>query len=199
MIFTHVLLGGLLGTGIGLLYPDLMVFAVGAGFIGGAAPDLDMIFTHRRTLHYPILWSVASVPLGIVAFIWPGPGTMGAFSFLLAAATHSLTDILGGGKEMRPWLETDDRAVFNHVAGRWIAPRRIFYDGSGTDLVLSMVLALLLYRILPSRYGVLIIGLGALAVVYTILRRWITQQISEEYQTFSSYIQSILSSTFGKT
>lgn len=189
MIFTHVLMGAFVGVGVASLYPAYFHVAVVAGFIGGGISDADMLFTHRRTLHFPLLASVVSIAVGGIVFVWPTAITIGVFCFTTSGAVHSLTDILGGGKEMRPWLETDDRAVYNHVTQRWIRPRRVFYDGSIADLGLSVVLAVVLLVVLPTGYKIVVGITLACGVVYTVLRRWITRRISDEYGTFSEYIQ----------
>jgi hypothetical protein len=198
MIFTHILVGAFLGVGIGTLYPELFPFAVYAGFLGGGFPDLDMVFTHRRTLHFPVLYSIAGVVAGGIAVLWTTPITVSVSCFLLAGALHSLTDILGGGKEMRPWRETDNRAVFNHVTQSWLRPWRVFYDGSVADLILSVILAIGLFVLLPASYYEIVTITLSGAVVYTVLRRWITRKISEDYQTFSEYIQDRLATLLNK-
>lgn len=198
MVFSHILIGALLGAIIGTLYPDLLPPAFYAGILGGTVPDLDMVFTHRKTLHFPAVCSVTGGVAAGIAVLWTTPVTVGICCFLLAAAVHSLTDILGGGKEMRPWNETDDRAVYNHVTQSWIRPWRVFYDGSVADLVLSVILAGIMFVLLPVNYWTVIIITLAGAVVYTGLRRWLTRRIGNEYQTFSGYIQQQLRRLFKK-
>lgn len=198
MIFTHILMGALIGAGVGTLYPGLLPVAVYTGLLGGGFPDLDMAFTHRQTLHFPVLFSIAAGITSGIAVLWTRPITVGACCFLLAAALHSLTDILGGGKEMRPWRETDDRAVYNHITQFWIRPKRVFYDGSIADLVLSTVLAGGLFMLLPANYRWIIGTVLAGGVVYTMLRRWLTRKIGEDYQTFSAYIQHKLRILFSE-
>lgn len=198
MIFTHVLMGALFGVVVALLYPNSLLIAVVAGLFGGGFPDLDMIFVHRRTLHFPALYSAAAIVLGFVLLVRPTPVTIAVFCFVGAAAVHSLTDVLGGGKEMRPWLETDNRAVYNHVTESWHTPWRVFYDGSMADLFLSITIAAVLFVTLPRRYWALVGVILFCAIVYTVLRRWITRQISTDFETFSSYIQHKLGTVFDK-
>lgn len=198
MVFTHVLMGALLGVGISLVVPTSESAAITAGLLGGAVPDLDMVFTHRRTFHFPVVSTVLALGVGSVVLLWPVPPVIAAFSFVLAAAVHSLTDILGGGKEMRPWRETDDRAVYNHVTDRWIAPRRVFYDGSIADLGLSLLIGGMALFAVGGVFRYVVGFVLLLGVVYTAVRRWITTQISEEHQTFSGYIQSKVGLMFGR-
>jgi hypothetical protein len=193
MIFTHVLLGALIGAVYSLLASDYTTVAVFAGILGGGFPDLDMALTHRKSFHYPIISSVIAVIAGVLVVLVPSVWTVFLFFFLLAAAVHSVTDILGGGKEMRPWLEMDERAVYNHITDEWVRPRRIIYDGSIPDLAISVITAAVLFYLLPSSFDPLIATILGLGIVYAILRRWITRQISEEFETFSAYIQHWLS------
>jgi hypothetical protein len=193
MIFTHVLLGALIGAVYSLLASDYTTVAVFAGILGGGSPDLDMALTHRKSFHYPIISSVIAVIAGVLVVLVPSVWTVFLFFFLLAAAVHSVTDILGGGKEMRPWLEMDERAVYNHITDEWVRPRRIIYDGSISDLAISVITAAVLFYLLPSSFDPLIATILGLGIVYAILRRWITRQISEEFETFSAYIQHWLS------
>lgn len=197
MVFTHVLVGVLLGAIAASAAPGVTAVAVAAGALGGLFPDLDMLFVHRRTLHFPVLFPLLAVAAVAVAALVPGPGTVFASVFLLAAGAHSLMDILGGGKEMRPWRETDDRAVFDHVSGRWFAPRRLVYDGSTPDLAMAVVAGGLAVYALPGGYTPPIVALVVVAAIYTLLRRWITRAISEEFDTFSEYIQYRLRRVYG--
>jgi hypothetical protein len=198
MVFTHVLFGVLLGGIAAIAYPGFTAVAVAAGALGGFLPDLDMLFVHRRTLHFPVVFSLLALVAGVIATLEPGLITVAAFAFLLAAGLHSLMDTLGGGKEMRPWRETDDRAVFDHVSGRWLAPRRLIYDGSVPDLAIAVVAGGLAVYALPDDYTPPIVALLVVATVYTLLRRWITRAISEEFDTFSEYIQYRLRRLYGR-
>lgn len=192
MVFTHGLVGILFGATLFWVSPASATPLFVAGFAGGVAPDIDMLFVHRRTLHFPVLSSVLAVALAVVSAM-TGSGTA---ALLLAAtagsAAHCVMDTLGGGKEMRPWRETDDRAVYDHVRDQWIAPRRLFYDGSLPDLGLSVITGGAVVLLLPARFTVPVVVLVALAVVYVAFRRAITRWIPEKYDTFSGYLQSKL-------
>lgn len=195
MLFTHVLIGILLGAVTSLLASGSPGLLVLAGAIGGGFPDLDMLLVHRRSLHFPVLYSVSSVVLiGAAVVTGSGPLLVAAIAFL-AAALHSLMDVLGGGKEMRPWRETDDRAVYDHIRGRWVTPLRVFYDGSVPDLGLAVASGAIAAWILPSEYDAALVALVALGTVYVLFRRLITRRIPERYPTFSAFIQSKLSVT----
>lgn len=198
MVFTHVLVGILLGAVFGAVFPAFTPLAVYAGILGGGLPDVDMVFTHRRTLHFPVGFSVAALVLGPFALVSPNPFSVFLFVAVLAAAIHCLMDTLGGGKEMRPWREVDDRAVYNHVTGEWINPRRIIYDGSARDLVISVTAAVGSLYLLRPRFVTTVVILLGFAILYAGLRRWIARQISEEFTTFSSYIQHHLSAVWNR-
>lgn len=193
MVFTHILVGILLGAVFSSVYPEFAPLVVYAGGLGGLFPDLDMVFTHRRTLHYPVMFSAIAIGLGLLIGVFPHVVAALLFVGVAAAALHCLMDILGGGKEMRPWLEQDDRAVYNHVTGGWVRPRRLIYDGSLKDLSIGVVSAAAAYYVLRPAFTLVLVVLVGFAVLYVVLRRWITRQISEEFTTFSSYIQYQLS------
>jgi hypothetical protein len=114
MATTHALAGMALAS-VATLFAPVAVVAAGAG---GAVPDLDTPGRHRRTLHYPVYYSLAALGLLAVAFVVPTPATVALAAFVGAAAVHSASDVLGGGLELRPWEGTSDRAVHDHYHGR---------------------------------------------------------------------------------
>jgi hypothetical protein len=152
--------------------PEAGLAAVLAGALGGLAPDFDLYAGHRKTLHYPVVYSVFAVVAVAVAGLLGTPETVTIAVFLSAAALHSLMDALGGGLELKPWRGQSERAVYDHVRRRWIAPRRwIRYDGAPEDLALAGVLAVpsLVVFGSPVREGVLA-ALG-ISAVYVLLRK----------------------------
>lgn len=141
MVTTHALLGVALSTPFVVLVPGLAPVAGAAGFIGGALPDLDLfVGRHRRTLHYPVLgWTVA-LPVAGLAALAPTPVTVVLAAFLGAFALHPVMDAFGAGDEPRPWERTSDEGVYDHLRGRWIAPRYLVrYDGAPEDVLLTAV------------------------------------------------------------
>lgn len=192
MIFTHVLVGVAIAGAVAPMFTGDPTVLVIAGILGGAFPDSDMLFVHRKTLHFPVGYSVAAVGLALLALAVSTSVVVLLAVAVSAAALHCLMDTLGGGKEMRPWRKTDNRAVYNHLTSQWIRPRRIFYDGSLPDLLLATLFAILSGWLFPGDRWILLIALVAMAVLYTLVRRLITRWISEEYPTFSSYIQAQL-------
>ncbi len=172
MLPTHAFTGLLLALPYALAMPEYAGVALGAGFLGGVFPDLDMYVGHRKTLHYPVYFSafvLAAVPIAVFV---PSILTAAAAFFLLGAAVHSVTDIFGGGLELRPWEATSDRAVYDHYRDRWIAPYRwVRYDGAPEDLLLSVALAVPLLFALEGVLRWVVVTSLAVAVVYTAVRR----------------------------
>jgi hypothetical protein len=122
MLPTHALIGVAIGAPLLWLAPDAATAALIGGLLGGIWPDLDLYVGHRRTLHYPTGYSLAAIPAVVVA---GGVGTslsIGIAVAVVAAATHCRMDRYGGGLELRPWEGTSERAVYDHVAGRWLPP-----------------------------------------------------------------------------
>lgn len=172
MATTHALVGMALALPAVYAAPELAPAALLAGLVGGLFPDLDLYVGHRRTLHYPTyLPIVAGIGL-LVTALAPGPATVGAAAFLLSAAVHSVMDAFGGGLEMRPWLETADRAIYDHHRGRWIAPKRgVRYDGAPEDLLLAVVAATPLLVVLEGPFRALVAALVVASALYALVRK----------------------------
>ncbi|MFB6194996.1 MAG: metal-dependent hydrolase [Haloplanus sp.] len=172
MLPTHALGGMLLALPVALAFPEFSSVALGAGFLGGAVPDLDMYVGHRRTLHYPVYYAAFAGMGALALALAPSSATVAAATFLAAAATHSVADIFGGGLELRPWEATSTRAVYDHYHGRWIAPRRwIPYDGAPTDLLVSVAVAVPLLTVVDQPLRWLVGGALVVAVAYAAVRR----------------------------
>ena len=143
MATTHGLAGLLVGALVLAVAPELAPVAMLAGLAGGVFPDLDLYAEHRKTLHFPVYYTLAALVALGAALAVPTPPTVAAAVFLLAAALHSVTDMFGGGLELRPWEGTSERAVYSHYHGRWLRPRRwVGYDGAPGDLALASALAI---------------------------------------------------------
>lgn len=172
MATTHALVGMALALPVAALAPELAPAALLAGLVGGLAPDLDLYLGHRRTLHFPLLGPPVAAVAILLAVIHPGPWTVGLAVGLAAAALHAAMDVLGGGLELRPWLATADRAVYSHLHGRWLRPRRwIRYDGAPEDLGLAGVLALLLLSTGDPLVNRVVTPLLVVSIVYAMFRR----------------------------
>ena len=172
MLPTHALAGMVLALPVAVAAPEFAPVALAAGLAGGVLPDLDMYVGHRKTLHYPVYFSALAAGALVVALVVPTALTVGLAVFLLGAALHSVTDVFGGGLELRPWEGTSDRAVYSHYHGEWIAPRRyVGYDGSPADFLLSGVLAVPLLVTVDGPFRLAVLAGLAVAVVYTAVRR----------------------------
>ncbi|NGM70544.1 metal-dependent hydrolase [Natronolimnobius sp. AArcel1] len=172
MLPTHALGGMVLALPLFAVAPEYASVALVAGLVGGIFPDLDLYVGHRKTLHYPVYYSAFAVVAAVIALFVPTIATVSVTVFLLGAAVHCLSDILGSGLELRPWEGTSERAVYDHYRDTWIAPRQLItYDGSPADLCLSGVLAIPLLYALDGFFQWIVIGAIAVAVVYTALRR----------------------------
>lgn len=174
MATTHAFAGAALALAVARVAPELTPLAVVAALVGGLFPDLDLYVGHRRTLHYPVYyWVPATVATG-AALAWPGPATVGAAAFLLAAGLHSSMDALGGGLELRPWQQTSERAVYDHYRGRWISPRRwVRYDGAPEDVLLGGMLALPVVSVAEGPLVLVVVGAVVVSAAYALVRRWI--------------------------
>lgn len=172
MLPTHALVGVALALPVAVVSPQFAGTALLAGLLGGVLPDFDMYVGHRKTLHYPIYYSVLATVAVPVAVLVPTTVTVGLALVLLGAAVHSVMDIFGGGLELRPWEATSDRAVFDHHRNRWLAPRRwIRYDGASEDLLLSLVVGIPLLMALEGVYRWVVVATLVVAIVYTAVRR----------------------------
>jgi hypothetical protein len=176
MATTHALAGLLLGSLVATVAPGVAEPAIVAGLVGGAIPDLDLYVGHRKTLHFPVAGSFLAGVATVLAVLVPGPLTVAVAVFLAAAALHSVSDAAGGGLELRPWRATSERAVYDHVRGRWLRPRRwVRYDGAPEDAALAGLLAAP-SLLLTSPDAVPMLHTGVVAVVgvsaaYALLRR----------------------------
>lgn len=173
MATTHALAGLTLGAATLAIAPELAPFAMAGGFAGGVFPDLDLYGAHRKTLHFPVYYSVAGAVALAAAIAVPTAGTVALAVFLLAAALHAVTDALGGGLELRPWEGTSEEAVYSHYHGRWLRPRRLVaYDGSPGDLALASVLAVPALLVVDSTaLAALVTVTVAISLGYAVVRK----------------------------
>jgi len=73
---------------------------------------------------------------------------------------------------MDPWNDRTERAVYDHVRGRWIRPRRwIRYDGAPEDAVLGVALAIPALVVFDGWLTAVITGCVTVSLVYALLRR----------------------------
>jgi len=176
MVTTHAFVGLALASAVVAVAPEFAVPAAVGGAAGGVFPDLDILGAHRKTLHFPVYYSLLAVPAVAVAAAAPGPATVAAALFLVAAAVHAVSDAAGGGLELKPWEGTSERAVYVHPTGTWVRPRQwVRYDGSPEDFVLGAVVAVpaLVTFDGPVRTGIL--AALATSLVYTVVRKRIVE------------------------
>ena len=172
MLPTHALVGMALAMSVAVVVPEFSGVAIAAGLLGGIFPDLDMYVGHRKSLHYPVYYSTLAVPILAVVTLFPSNVTVFLSVFFVGAAAHSVSDIIGGGLELRPWEATSDRGVYSHYHNRWIAPRHwVRYDGSPGDLLLSVSLAIPLLIALDGLLHRIVLVILTVAIVYTAVRR----------------------------
>ena len=180
MATTHGFAGLGIAAGVAVGAPEYALPAAIGGIAGGLAPDLDVIWTHRKTLHFPVYYAVAAVLLGGLAVVVPTAVTVAVAVGALAATLHCLMDIVGGIPAPDPWaVESAERAVYLHPQGQWIRPRRwVRYDGAPEDFFLGAALAVpgLVVFGGPIRWLAI---LGVLvSAVYTLLRRPIGRRLA---------------------
>jgi hypothetical protein len=184
MLPTHALAGMLLALPVALLAPEHAPAVLAAGLFGGILPDLDLYTGHRKTLHYPVYYSLFAAVAAVAAVLQPTGVTVGAAVLFAAAAIHCLADAFGGGLELRPWEGTSERAVYDHFRGRWIAPRRwVRYDGAPEDFVLTLALAAPLWLTVSSPYRPVIALAVAAAAGYAATRRLLPRVANRLFST----------------
>ncbi|UIO99646.1 metal-dependent hydrolase [Halobaculum sp. CBA1158] len=177
MATTHVLAGVLVGVGLHAVAPGAgagptATTTVLAGGLGGLAPDFDLLGEHRKDLHFPAYGSLAALLAVVVAVAVPAPATLAAAAFLLAAALHAVSDAVGGDLELRPWEATGDRAVYEHLRGRWHGPHRwVRYDGAPEDFLLGVALAIPALATLSGPGRAVVAALLVVSAVYALVRR----------------------------
>jgi hypothetical protein len=172
MATTHALAGVGLALVVAQVVPEASGLPVAAAAAGGLFPDFDLTGAHRKTLHFPVYYSVTAAGAAVVAAVVTTPLTLAVALFLAAAALHAVMDALGGGLDPRPWLGRSDRGVYNHASGRWIRPRRwIRYDGAPEDLLLCVVLAVPAFVALEGTGETAVLAAVGVSILYTAARK----------------------------
>ncbi|MFB6194502.1 MAG: metal-dependent hydrolase [Halobaculum sp.] len=172
MATTHTLAGVCIGLAVSAVAPAEAGPVVLAAALGGAAPDVDLLWDHRKTLHFPV-WGTVVALLGVaVAVAVPTTATVAVATALVAAAVHAVSDLFGGGLSLRPWIPTSDRGVYEHARGVWHPPRRwVRYDGAPEDAFLALALALPAYAATSGVVRAGVVALLVVSVVYAATRR----------------------------
>lgn len=172
MATTHIFAGMAIALAAASFYPGHLSLFLLSGAIGGLLPDLDLAATHRRTLHFPIYYSILAIVLIPISVVWGSLWMLTITLVVAAAAAHSLSDALGGSAEPKPWEQNCDRAVYNHLHERWEPARRVIrYDGAPEDLAVAAVLAVPVYAVAPELLRAVVIGLLGISIAYTLFRK----------------------------
>lgn len=172
MLPTHALAGLALATPLLVLAPEHAPAALLGGLVGGVLPDMDLYAGHRRTLHYPSGYLLATVPTAAGALLVGTPPAVALAFLLAAAALHCQMDRYGAGLELRPWEGHSERAVYDHVRGRWRRPRRwVRYDGAPEDMLLTGALAVPLLLVVDGPFRVVVAAALITGAGYGLLRR----------------------------
>ncbi|WP_049921828.1 hypothetical protein [Halopiger djelfimassiliensis] len=172
MATTHAFAGLTLVAPIAAVVPEFGVpLAVGA-LLGGLAPDVDLALEHRRTFHFPVAGLAVAVPTAVLAVTRPSAETVAVAAFAGTAWLHAASDAVGGGPELDPWNNGSDRAVYDHVRGRWVRPRRwIRYDGAPEDAAVAIVLAIPPLVVFDGWLDAVVLGGTAVSIGYALVRR----------------------------
>lgn len=180
MATTHGFAGLGVAAGVAVGMPEYAVPAAVGGILGGLAPDLDVFLTHRKSLHFPVYYSLAAILTGAFAVAVPTALTVGLAVGVFAAAVHCLMDIVGGIPAPDPWaVESAERAVYLHPRRQWIRPRQwVRYDGAPEDFFVGAALAVpgLVLFTGPIRW-LAVLGL-LVSATYTVLRRPIGRRLA---------------------
>lgn len=172
MLPTHAVVGLAIATPLLVLAPGHATVALVGALVGSVLPDLDLYAGHRRTLHYPTGYTLAAVPVVVAAGFLRTALLVALASVLVGAALHCRMDRYGGGLELRPWEGTSDRAVYDHVRGRWRTPKRwIPYDGAPEDVLVAVVLGVPLLVALESPFRWVVAAALLIGSTYALLRR----------------------------
>lgn len=172
MLPTHAAVGLAIAAPLSVFAPELAPAALAGAFFGSVFPDLDLYSGHRRTLHYPTVYALFTAPAVTLATVSTLPATVALAAFLVGATVHCRMDRYGGGLELRPWEGTSERAVYDHVRGRWRRPKRwIRYDGSPRDLALLTALSLPLLVVLEGPFRLAAAVALVVGTLYVVLRR----------------------------
>jgi len=172
MLPTHVVVGLAVATPLVVAAPEYTPAALTGAAIGSVLPDLDMYVGHRRSLHYPTAYAIAAALAVAGAAVLRTPLVVSVAFLLVAAALHCRMDRYGGGLELRPWEKTSERAVYDHVRGRWRTPKRwVRHDGAPEDVLLATLVGLPLLAVFDGPFRLVAGGAVLVAVVYGLLRR----------------------------
>mgnify|MGYP006265906321 CR=1 FL=1 len=172
MLPTHIIVGMFLSLSVLYIEPNYINSVILVSIFGSLIPDLDMYYGHRKTLHYPVFCSIATLLSFCILIFITNIYSISLFFFFMTLSIHPLLDILSSGLEIRPWENTSKKAVYNHYSKQWIAPLHIIpYDGSKEDLSVLLILSIPLMVYLGQPFYSLIIVLNIIGILYTLSRK----------------------------
>ncbi|WP_430503482.1 metal-dependent hydrolase [Haloparvum sp. PAK95] len=172
MLPTHAVVGLALAAPLTATHPELASAALAGAFLGSVFPDVDLYAGHRRTLHFPTIYTVLAVPAAMLAIATAVPVTVALAFFAIGAAAHCRMDRWGGGLELRPWEGTSEKAVYDHVRNEWRTPKRwIPYDGAREDFLLAASVGVPLFVLLEGPFRWVVAVALLVAGTYAALRR----------------------------
>lgn len=180
MATTHAFLALALVAPLAIQWPALATpLAVGA-IVGGLAPDLDVALEHRRSLHFPVAGGAAAALAVALAVTVPTVWTVGLASGVVAAWLHAASDVIGNGPLLDPWTDESDRAVYDHVRGRWLSPLLLVrYDGAPEDAALAVGLAIPVLVVFDGGIAAIAVVGVAVSVAYAAGRRRVVEWLPD--------------------
>lgn len=184
MATTHGYAGIAIAAIVATGWPEFGIVAAVGGIVGGLVPDLDVAWTHRRTLHFPVYYSLAAGGASVVAVLAPTVWTVGLAVGLIAAAVHAVSDVFGGSADPVPWESSSTRAVFVHPLDQWIHARGwIQYDGSPSDFLLCCLLAAPGVVVFQESTAIVALAAAGLVVslLYTVFRKRIGRYVARHH------------------
>lgn len=169
----HMLTGLLLGYGVVFVNPEILLAASILGFFGGLFPDIDAVLEHRKTLHFPVYYTIFLMTLLVGYFFVGLPALLAISFFFLSASIHCITDYFVV-IEKDSNEESQNGVIYLHPFDKWVGPKPIIkYAGSPQDLLIGLLLGSVLLYIssgLIFWISVLTLILGVIFSFYRMLR-----------------------------
>jgi len=139
----HATSGLLLALTVTRWHPELLTVVAITAFIGGVVPDFDAKLEHRKTLHYPVYYSILAGLFLLAATVVDAQVLVIGAYFFAAATLHCYTDLFVDIEKASD--EPDgDGIIFVHPVDRWVGPVTLVrYAGSPEDLLIGLLLVVL--------------------------------------------------------
>lgn len=145
-----------------------------AAFLGGLAPDADLLASHRKTLHYPVGFSAVTLLLFGAVLLTGWSALLLPTVAVGAAALHAVSDVLGGSAEREPWNPTMDTGVYK-PRSRPLAStapiRPLLGRAGGFFVCLAFATVAVSSAVTPTAADITLFWLVALAGLYTLCRK----------------------------